>query len=412
MILADLALVCLLGVPATAVALYPATMAVRSLALRGRRLSPPALKIPPPPLTVVISAFNEETSIRHRIENVLAMEYPAGLLHILVVSDGSADRTAELARSYSEFGVRVIEYAENLGKSGALAAASKHIETHLAVFTDANSRYDRDALLRLVRWFQYPDLGAVCGRLVYDRTGNSRVEAEEDRYWRWDNWIKDAESRTGHMVAGNGSILAIRTKLAEAIPSYLANDFAWLNIARLRGFKVCFDPTAIAREETAPTMRGEFRRRTRIMTRGLNAVLHAVQYHSALNPADRLPAADAAFFFSQLVCKKLFRYLAFPALLLAMLLAPFLSPGLPMALGACLWVLVSGLVAVGIVHPRMVERYPSWPNTLYHLAMASASLVAITRFLKGRRVSTWVPERPEPSVATAPALSDTQKAVA
>jgi cellulose synthase/poly-beta-1,6-N-acetylglucosamine synthase-like glycosyltransferase len=412
MAMVDLVQLALLGIPAISVGLYPAAMALRSTLLHKQRLAPPPVKVPPPPITVVISAYNEEDSIRDRIKNVLAMDYPNGRLQIVVVSDGSTDRTAEMARSYSDFGVRVLEFAANIGKSAALAEVAKHIDTSLSVYTDANSRYDCDALLRLVRWFQYPEVGAVCGRLVYDQSGASNIEAEEDRYWRWDNWIKHAESHTGHMVAGNGSILAIRTRLAEAIPAYLANDFAWLNIARLRGYRVCFDPTAIAREQTAPTMAGEFRRRVRIMTRGLNAVAHAFRYHASIPLEERPTPRATGLFFTQLICKKLFRYLAFPAVLLAMCLTPLLTTAPSLALGVGLWAAMAGLTLVGLLRPRMLARFPQWPNTLYPLVMASASLVALYRFSKGQRVSTWTPERPAIASGEVPKLADQTKAVA
>jgi energy-converting hydrogenase Eha subunit A len=215
------------------------------------------------------------------------------------------------------------------------------------------------------------------------------------------------------MVAGNGSILAIRTRLAEPIPSYLANDFAWLNIARLRGFKVCFDPSAIAREATAPSMAGEFRRRSRIMTRGLSAIGHAIDYHLDLPAHERLETPDALFFFAQLICKKLFRYLAFPALLLAMLLTPFLSAGLMQALGLSVVGAFSIALTVGCLRHMAPRRFGWLPNTLYPIAMASASIVALFRALWGRRVSTWTPEREVPAIPRLGSdLSDTSKVAA
>lgn len=401
---ADLLHLALLGIPATAVVGYPIAMMLRArLSPQADRLAAPPLKIPPPRITLVISAFNEEHAIRKRVENALSLEYPATRLDIVVVSDGSTDRTAEIVRSFSDMGVRLIERTANAGKTAALNEAIALIDSEIIVCTDANSRFDREALLRLVRWFQNPEVGAVCGQLVYDQECDAGVGEEEDRYWRWDNRIKEAESATGEVVAGNGSILAIRRRLAEALPSYLANDFAWLNVVRLRGFKVCYDPTAIAREETAPTTSGEFRRRTRIMTRGLFAILHAFAFHQSAEPAQRLSLKAAAFFFSQLIAKKLFRYLAFPALVFALALTPWLTPGPSQWLGITLLVSFLAAIAVGLAQPVAVRWVRRWPNTLYPIVLASASLVALARFIAGAPVARWTPER-APTVTQAPAL--------
>lgn len=384
----DIAYLIALGIPATAVAGYPITMAIRAFWLRKKIIQPP-MAADLPPVTLVISAHNEEVSIVDRLENALSLEYPAGKLRILVLNDGSSDRTSELVRRYADRGVVLRETGVNRGKSAALSEAVPTLDTEIAIFTDANSRFDREALVRLVRWFANPRVGAVCGRLVYDQQQATSVDREEDRYWRWDNWIKNAESTTGDMVAGNGSILAIRTHLAEPIPAWLANDFAWLNIARLRGFKVCFDPTAVAFEKAAPNIAGEFNRRVRIMTRGLNAVAHAFHYYGALAPKERAPLGEAVFFFAQLIAKKLFRYLAFPALLVAMALTPFLTPVLLLAVGWAIWGLFVLAIVAGLLQPTMARVLPRWPNTLYPLAMASASLVALGHFVRGRRISTW-----------------------
>ena len=390
--LAETLFVSALSVPATAALFYPLAMAARSMVRRRQAINPATL-VSDQPVTLVISAFNEEDSIAARLDNALSLDAPGGELRVLVVNDGSWDRTAEIVRGYADRGVELLDLPVNVGKSAALARATALIQTEVAIFTDANSRFDKDALVRLARWFSRPDVGAVCGRLAYDLDGASTVNREEDRYWRWDNWIKNAESATGHMVAGNGSILAIRTKLTEEIPSYLANDFAWMNIVRLRGLKVCFDRTAVAREAAAPSMIAEYRRRVRIITRGLSAVRHSVGYYAGLRAGERATAPEALFFFTQLVCKKLFRYLALPALLVAMAAVPFMT-SLPMVvLGVGLWMAMAGLVVVGMARAQFPGRLGRLPNTVYPLAMSFASLVALRNFLAGETISTWQPHR-------------------
>lgn len=403
---AEILFVMLVLIPAVALFVYPVAMSVWATFRRGRRVVPGSPAGQMPPLTVIVSAYNEEDSIEARLENLLGLDYPADRLDILVVSDGSTDRTNEIVSGCPDPRVRLLALPANVGKSAALTVAMQHVHTDLLVCTDANSRFEPQSLRLLVRWFANPQVGVVCGRLIYESGREAaRVSAEESRYWRWDNRIKASESSTGHMVGGNGSILAIRREFAEPIGGHLANDFAWLNIARLRGALACFEPDAIAWEKTAGTIDAEFRRRVRIMTRGLWAIAHSVTYYFA-QPFDRRAGLGAAAgFFVQLTCKKLFRYLSFPALLLAFGLTPFLPVGPVLILAVAMGLVLGAAALLGLIHRHLVRLIPAVPNPLYHLCMASASMVALRNLMTARRVARWQPHRSLATVRSAPSAT-------
>ncbi|MBX3730357.1 MAG: glycosyltransferase family 2 protein [Candidatus Sumerlaeia bacterium] len=403
---AELLFLTLLLVPAVAVFLYPLAASVWATLRRSQRVVPGSTAGEMPPLTVIVSAYNEEDSIAARLKNLLSLDYPADRLDILVVSDGSTDRTNEVVSSFLDSRVRLLALPTNVGKSAALTLAMQHVHTELLVCTDANSRFEPQALRLLVRWFADPRVGVVCGRLVYESGREAaRVSTEESRYWRWDNRIKESESATGHMVAGNGSILAIRREFAEPIGGHLANDFAWLNIVRLRGALACFEADAVAWEKTAGTIDAEYRRRVRIMTRGLWAIGHSVGYYFSQPSEARANPLAAAGFFAQLVCKKLFRYLSFPALLLAFALTPLLPVGPVLMLGFAMGLGLGTAALIGLNHRQLVRLAPRLPNTLYHLAMASASLVALRNLVTARRVARWQPHRSLATVRSAPSAT-------
>lgn len=390
----------LLAVPATAFLAYP--VALRFLYRLRRRLVVARTAQPLPRVSIIVSAYNEGNVLGARIQNLLALDYPAELLEILVATDGSSDASDAVVQACGDSRVRLVQSPANLGKSRSLSLAVDRAASPLLIVTDANSMFHPLAVRRLVRWFEDGNVGIVCGRLTYTDARRNSAACEEMRYWSWDNGLKQAEGRMGLLVGGNGSILAIRRDLAVPLPATVANDLAWCNFARLRGYAVGFEPRAVAYEETAGTTRGEYRRRVRIITRGWNGIALSVRHLAEMPRGERAPAAHLAAFFVQLVAKKLFRYLAFPALLAAMILGLFLG-GLP-EFGAALlmWSGLAAAVGVGLLQPLGRRIHPRWPNPIYSLALATASIAALLRFLTGRRVGTWVSHRAAPIIGAPP----------
>ena len=142
---------------------YPALMAVaaRRAAARRRAVAPPVF----PPVSIVVAARNEAARIVARVENLLALEYPARR-EIIVVSDGSTDETAGALKRFGA-AVRVIELPAG-GKAAALNVGVERAANDIIVFADARQRFAPDALLELIRPFSDPKVGAATGELVLD----------------------------------------------------------------------------------------------------------------------------------------------------------------------------------------------------------------------------------------------------
>src|SRR5437016_629793 len=87
---------------------------------RGRSLIPPPGDAPRPSVCVVRVAHNEERDISERLRNLLAAQYPAEMLRVLLVSDGSTDGTAAQARALQEARVEIVERPERAGKAAGL----------------------------------------------------------------------------------------------------------------------------------------------------------------------------------------------------------------------------------------------------------------------------------------------------
>ena len=140
------------------------------------RLWPRPVRAAPitPSVTVLITAHGEGATIAGRIDNCLALDYPAGLLTVLVVDDGSMDDTAAIAARYAEqFAdrVRLVRVPQRGGKANALNAGMSRVSADMVLFADARQRFDPAVVRALVRNLADPSVGAVSGELVITDQG-------------------------------------------------------------------------------------------------------------------------------------------------------------------------------------------------------------------------------------------------
>lgn len=240
---------------------YPLTLAAIAR-LRGRR--EPAAPSPGyrPRVSLIVAAHDEEDVIAAKLENALALSYPRELLEIIVASDGSTDRTAEIAR---DAGADLVLELPRGGKLATQDAAAARAGGELLAFGDANSYWEPDALSRLVAAFAEPDVGYACGQVRFlDATGDN----EEGAYWRYEMWVRGLESGLDGITAGNGGIYAVRADAYEPLPPSRSHDLSFPFALRKLGLRSLYVPSARAEEKLVPTIEGEFQRKRRMM-RGL-----------------------------------------------------------------------------------------------------------------------------------------------
>jgi cellulose synthase/poly-beta-1,6-N-acetylglucosamine synthase-like glycosyltransferase len=215
-----------------------------------------------PSVTVVVAAHNEESVIERRLENLLALDYPADRLEVVVASDASDDRTNELVEAVSvrEPRVRLIDCPRG-GKVAAQDRAVRETAGEVVAFSDANATWAPDALRRLVTALADPEVAYVCGRLrLEDAAGSNR----EGLYWRYELWLREQESRLGSVTGGNGSIYALkRADYVEVDPRW-GHDLAFPYRMVQAGRRAVYEPEALAMEEPTPTNETEYARKVRM----------------------------------------------------------------------------------------------------------------------------------------------------
>ncbi len=229
------------------------------------------------PVSIIISAYNEEKVIEKRIKNILEQDYDLNKIEILVGSDNSNDRTNEilikLKEEIPQLKVFIFNYRQ--GKAGVLNILSTKATNDILILTDANTEFDPNAIKNLVKHFDDPTIGGVCGRLILNEEVFHRQKGiEEKKYWEYETLIKIAEGKLGILIGANGGILAIRKKLFDPIPlkKPVTDDF-FISLSILKkGYKFIYEKDAIAYEEIAKDILTEFNRKVRFSATNIQTI--------------------------------------------------------------------------------------------------------------------------------------------
>lgn len=249
---------------------YPLLLLCLSTFFRKSRAKPGYT----PFLSILIAAYNEQAGIRNKIEQTLDLDYPPDKLEILVLSDGSTDRTDEIVQSFSEPRVRLLHVSGRKGKTNAQNEGVRHARGEVLVFSDATTIYHRQALRYLACNYADSSVGAVSGRYQYfDPQGNSPTGLATMAFWNYENYIKRTQSTIRTISGCCGCIYSVRTEAYTSLAAEVISDLVQpLHVIR-QGYRVVFEDRALAYEETTQSTSEEFSMRVRVVTRGIRGLL-------------------------------------------------------------------------------------------------------------------------------------------
>lgn len=341
-------------------ALYPLLLLLFS-ALTPRKTLPAIDQ--QPDVTLIVTAYNEEAVISKKLENCLALAYPGEKLEIIVVSDGSSDRTDELVGEFAHRGVTLLKTGGRIGKTGAQNEAARQGQGEILVFSDANSLWEQDALNCLVAPFQDPGVGYACGQLKYTNTREGASSFSEGLYWRYEIFLRRLESATGAITAGNGAIYAIRSSDYFNFNSNQSHDFEFPRFLSLMSKKAVYIHTAVAWEKAGATTADEYKRKVRMLARVWGSVLKAP-------PVKPRVVSGRLGFTWKFISHRLLRYLAPFFLVLVFVLNVFLySQGPLYQIPFLVQISFYSLALIGAVHRIKAKIfYIPFYFCLFHLA--------------------------------------------
>ena len=216
-----------------------------------------------PRVALLMSVYNEEAVIRAKVKNLLEIDYPSDRLEFLLGLDAPVDSTSELLRQTPSSRLCVFPFQTRRGKLAVLCDLAGRTSAEILVFTDANTMFEKNCIRNLVRHFADPRVGAVSGEEIRVVTPGTDPGGES-LYWHYESALKILESRLNCSLGGNGAALAIRRSLFHPRKQSIVEDFQIPLEIRFNGYRVVYDPEAVAVEEIAPTFSAQFARRVRI----------------------------------------------------------------------------------------------------------------------------------------------------
>jgi len=338
-----------------------------------------------PAVTAVMVVRNEEAVIARKLENLLTLDYPHAKLDLVVVSDGSSDRTPAILADYARDAqvrtrLRTLIKPASEGKAAGLNDAIKLATGEVLLFTDARQQIESSALRLLIENFADPDVGAASGELMLGDPTSGETARGMGLYWRIEKKIRELESASGSVVGATGAIYCARRTLLDAslLPESTILDDVLLPMQIVRkGSRVIFDARARAWDSPDLGEGREFSRKVRTLSGN----------YQLLQLAPWLLSSQNAIRF-EFITHKLSR-LAVPFALLALLIASMFlpQPFYRAALGAQLAFYALSLAALAGVKIGPLSRIADPARTF--VVLNSAAMVAFINFVTGRK-AIWV----------------------
>jgi cellulose synthase/poly-beta-1,6-N-acetylglucosamine synthase-like glycosyltransferase len=363
---------------------YPGILKLLSVLWRTRssRRGPPEW----PRVSIVLPIYNEADVIAGTLERILALDYPADRRQIFVVSDASTDQTDEIVSKFKDQGVELLRLPQRQGKTAAENAARRHLTGEIIVSTDASVRIHPEAVKHLVTAFGDPSVGVASGRDVSVANLDQQANVGEEAYVGYEMWVRDLETKVQGIVGASGCLYAIRAGLHMGdVPDALSRDFAAALTAREHGLRAVSVREAICFVPRSASLRQEYWRKVRTITRGLGTLAYK---RTLLNPLRW--GVFAWMLFSHKVCRWLVPW--------AMLLLPAALGILASTSGWARAALAAGgafglLAGMGWLWPDGVPLPRPLALPVYLVAGNAAVLHAWLRVLTGRLAPVWEPTR-------------------
>jgi cellulose synthase/poly-beta-1,6-N-acetylglucosamine synthase-like glycosyltransferase len=306
------------------------------------------------------------------------LDYPANLYDVVVVSDGSTDRTEVLLREIDDTRLRIVLNQLSRGKASGLNDGIAMSQGELVMFTDARQKVEPGALRILAENFADPEVGCVSGELMLGDLESGEAAEGVSLYWRVEKKVRELEAASGSVVGATGALYAVRRELLTTLPegTILDDVFIPLQVAA-QGKRVVFEPRARAWDRADLGAGREFSRKVRTLSGNYQLLQLAPWILSRRNPIR-----------FEFVSHKLLR-LVIPFALVIVFVTSALLPGTFYRASWFLQVAFYGMSLVALLRLNLGLLSRGANAALTFVVLNTAAVVAFANFVSGRK-SVWI----------------------
>jgi biofilm PGA synthesis N-glycosyltransferase PgaC len=352
--------------------------------IKGKPNIPATIDEELPDCTLVVAAYNEELFIEQKINNCLQLNYPAGKLKLLFITDGSTDKTPEIISRYPQ--IQLLHQPARAGKIAAVHRAMESVNTEIAVFTDANTFLNPEAITRICRHYTDKTVGAVAGekRVQIDENADASA-AGEGFYWKYESALKKWDSELYSVVGAAGELFSVRRSLYQDVPAdTVLDDFMISMLIAAKGYRIVYEPEAYAIETASENVSEELKRKIRIAAGGIQSIL---RLKTLFNPF-KYPVLSF-----QYISHRVLRWTVTPFLLILVFV---LNAVLAFEPGETFYLLVFVaqilfylLAILGLIMEKQHIRIKALFIPYYFCVMNYAVLMGIIRYFTSKQSAIW-----------------------
>ena len=226
-----------------------------------------------PDVTLLVAAYNEADCIERKLRNSLDLDYPAGKLRWVFITDGSTDATADIIRRYTS--VLLLHQTVRKGKVAAINRAMKYVETPYVIFSDANTLINQTAVREILKHYADPLVAAVAGeKKIISEGRDNAVGSGESMYWKYESLLKKLDSELYSVVGAAGELFSVKTSHFHPVDeNTIIEDFVQSLKICMDGYIVRYEPKAYATESASVSIREEQKRKVRIAAGAFQAMV-------------------------------------------------------------------------------------------------------------------------------------------
>lgn len=339
---------------------------------------------PYPAVALVVAAYNEEDFIQEKIDNTLALEYPADKLELIFITDGSNDKTADIIARYPQ--IKLLHQPERRGKVAAMNRALQHVQSPLIIFCDANTLLNTACVREIVKHYEEPKVGGVAGeKKILQQGKDAAAAAGEGLYWKYEGFLKKLDSELYTTVGAAGELFSVRKALFEQAPEgTIIEDFVQSLKLVVNGYVVRYEPNAYAAEAPSASIKDEMKRKVRICAGAFQAMILLKELFNVF----KYPIPSFQF-----ISHRILRWTVCPVALITLLISNILVVwwGASLFFGVVL-ILQTLFYVMGItgwVYASRNIRLKAVYIPFYFLFMNLSVFIGFNRFIRNKQTVLW-----------------------